>query len=118
MHANSVTARTNARTRRGDIGAILASFSKTVSARDRGGAGEELSKKSLCLLEPSLSEDNRFHFSDRVGDVALIMESIHGIPIEFFPCMPLLMKSKAKQGKNRLINLLGIEVHNNHPIEA
>jgi len=47
----------------------------------------------------------------RVGDISLLMQTIHGVPIDRFPCQAFIVQGKPEDGENRVFYLLLIEFH-------
>src|SRR6266566_415127 len=55
------------------------------SNSDLGSPAKQFLKESLGPLQSLLGEDDRFGLAARVGDVALLTQSVQRIPVEAFP---------------------------------
>jgi hypothetical protein len=72
---------------------------------------EKLAEQPLRFLESLVGQRHRFGFADRVRDEAFLMESVHGVPIEAFPCAAPLVQREVEKRQDRVVNLFRVDVH-------
>src|SRR5262249_46639597 len=80
-----------------------------------GAPTEQLLQEEPSPLQSFLGEYDRFRLAARVGDVALLVQAIHRIPVEPLPGPCAVAQPQVEQGKDRLIDLLRVEFHATTP---
>lgn len=75
-----------------------------------GLLAEKFFQQAFCALETFLREDHRFRFPARISDVSLLVQAIHGFPIEALPCPRSIMKAEIQQREYGIIALVRIKV--------
>src|SRR6516225_11524701 len=57
--------------------------------------GKKLLEEALGFASPRIGEDDRFSFARRVGNVALLMQTIERVPVVAFPGSPDRLAARA-----------------------
>src|SRR6266511_52536 len=73
-----------------------------------GVLGKQFLKETLGPLQSFLGEDDRFRLAARVGDVSLLKQAVHRIPVKSLPRPCAVVQSQVEKGKNRLIDLVRV----------
>jgi hypothetical protein len=50
-------------------------------------------EQPLGFLQSSLGKYNRFRLTNRIGDVSLLVQTIHGVPVEALPHPAFIVKA-------------------------
>src|SRR5215218_4626971 len=77
------------------------------SAADR----EQFTKQPLGLAQTLLSELDRLGLADRVGDEALLVETVHRGPVKPLPSPAAIVQAEVEQGQDRLVDPVGVDLH-------
>lgn len=79
---------------------------------------EKLLKKPLRPFQTFLREDHRFRLAARIGDMALLVQTMHGFPIEALPDSSSIVQPEAQQSKHGIVDLVRVEFHRSRRFEA
>ncbi len=70
---------------------------------------KQIPKQSLGLLQPFVCQNYRFGAPDGIRDQALLMQSIHRVPVERLPNPLRVVPPQQKQRKHAVIDSVGID---------
>lgn len=67
---------------------------------------EQLDEQTFGFLEPIFSKGYGLGFANRIGNVSALVQPIHRVPIESFPCSIVVVEAEVEQREDRAVDLL------------
>src|SRR5208282_1956613 len=72
---------------------------------------EQLLEQPLRFSQALARQRDGFRLADRVRDEALVVKTVHALPVEGFPSPHAIVERQIEQCENRLVDLVGIDCH-------
>jgi len=77
----------------------------------RAALSEHCLEQGVCPGHAGLAQQDGFGPVYRIGDVALAMQALQGVPVEGFPGAVMAVERQAEERQDGIIDLFGIYLH-------
>ena len=72
---------------------------------------KQLIQQSFCSLHSFVRKHHGFRFANGIGDVTLLVQAIHCIPVKAPPGPPTVVQPKVEEREDSVVDFVLVEFH-------